>query len=854
TGTYGFALGASSPGNYSRVFDSSVLGAVIGNQYIFELSSSKANYISLFARINVFYNPIPTALNITYNSSRLTRSGVGNTITAIYSDEIALVVNLTSYLQGFNLTGAGVSILAVVNQQTIVGSYVMASHSYVITIRVNNTIYAMAAGFTHQILVVGDASGYKGDTFSLLVDVRPIPTNMSVTINGTNLVTFLATSIFLKNTLSINVYYERFYNGYEALSQIGGQATITFLNDISLTQVTITMTPVLLDNYFTYDLPLDLSMFLSGIKDFYITASLANYQTQQLKFSLNINKVNTTVSVLVNGMTQTQLGGETITLKDTIHFSVAFLETDTLAPVLGSTVEIRYGNDTNNAMVTVLLAYNASSGTYTTGTSGLVLDLKTFFAQLKIFTITAQRSSYEVRTTSFVVNIQKILVETRLVINNTVTTNLTLATNPRESFEFRVSLIDTFTGLPFLDLSQVTVSVTPQFTGVEVVMIAETIAGNYTGEFYVLLTAPTTPGAYMMLVKVNVTNPVLQQQYQFQVFKSEFSLVVLAPPEVPLWLVYALIAGIIALAVVFILYQVRFKYPPMIRKIMDLRRSVANARDASKLRPPKVLSREENIYNHYAGIINVYRFLATKDTRFATKAPGYAPTPEGAPELEWEIPPLEGAEMPTVAPKALKKAGMKGYVPTETIKPAAMPFVTPAAVTPPQAPVAKPMAVPVPTAAPAVKPVAPAVPGAKPAIAPPIAPPTPIAAPVAKPAPVVPTPPTKPVVKAPPSLQALPKPSVAPLKAVRPTTAPKPAAAPAAEGAAGETHENLYQQLVLLEQKRYKAERSLRDLEAKHAKGLISNEEFTSYQEKLAGGLEKIKTQIADIRRKLISF
>ena len=131
-------------------------------------------------------------------------------------------------------------------------------------------------------------------------------------------------------------------------------------------------------------------------------------------------------------------------------------------------------------------------------------------------------------------------------------------------------------------------------------------------------------------------------------------------------------------------------------------------------------------------------------------------------------------------------------------------------------------------------------------IAPVVAPPTRPMKPVT--ATTAPRPPVKPI-----GLAALPKPSVAPLKAYRaPSSVGKPAE-PAAEGA-GETHENLYQQLVLLEQKRYKAERSVRDLDAKHNKGLVNDAEYKNYMEKINAGLEKIKTQISDIRRKLISF
>ncbi|MBN2152425.1 MAG: hypothetical protein JW839_13315 [Candidatus Lokiarchaeota archaeon] len=831
TGSYSFPLApGGGTGNYTRLFDSGNLGSAIGNQYAFDLSANRTNFESVFKRINIFYNPIPTALNVSHGGVDLPRSGPSNTVNVVYCDTLVLAVNLASYLQGINLSGPGVSITAVVNQRTLVGVY--NGSAYVISVEVNNTLYAMNAGFTHQVLVVGDAQGYKSDSFSVLVNVLPIITNMSVFVNESYYTNILSATLFLKDQLAFKVYYERFYNGYQALSQFGAEVKLVFINDTTLAQTEIVLLPALLENYAAYDLVLDVNTFKAGLKDFYITASLANYETQQLKFSVNVNKINTTISVLVNGLGQDDIDTEHIQLGDRLDFSVRYFETGSLVPVQSASVLLRYTDDISQSLVSLPLTYNVSSGNFTTGAGGLVLDLSEFVAQLKIFTITAQLDSYEARTVSYLVNVQRIKINTLLATVNA--TNTTITVIPGAEVRLRINLYDSFSGLPFTDISSINVTVTPDFDLREIQMFPE--PGN-PGYFYVDITAPTTPNdpgrpAYKLVVRVTLAaNPVLLQQYEFEVLK-QFDLVVLPPIEGPnyLWLVYTLLIAVIVISLWFIAYQVRFKYPPMIRKIMDMRRAVARSKEASKIRPAKVMSREENIYNHFAKVINAFSFLQTRDTRYAAKTGGYAPTPDGETKLEWEITAIEAPEMPQVGAKGLKRA--KGYVAPEAVAPVsapAKPFTAPAA---PVTPAAAPSA-----------PLQPPAPGATPA------PVTKPLAPAAGPAPV-----TKPMVK-PPALAALPKPSVTPLKATRPGmpgVKPVPGAAPGA--AVGESHENLYQQLVLLEQKRYKAERSLRDLEAKHSKGLISDDEHRSYQEKISGGLDKIKQQIADIRRKLISF
>ena len=61
-------------------------------------------------------------------------------------------------------------------------------------------------------------------------------------------------------------------------------------------------------------------------------------------------------------------------------------------------------------------------------------------------------------------------------------------------------------------------------------------------------------------------------------------------------------------------------------------------------------------------------------------------------------------------------------------------------------------------------------------------------------------------------------------------------------------HEGLYAELVKLEQKKYKAQRSIRDLTAKKEKGILSADEYNQYKAKFDEALKKINESIADLR------
>ncbi len=1083
SGTYIIPLDpVGSTGNYTKTLDSSILGAA--PQYVFYLTAMKASHDSIFSRINIFLNPIPTALNVTHESVLLSEA---STIDVVYSDVIYLTVELLSYLQGnspLNGSNTTVVISAIVNQQNILATWNETISAYLIAIPTSVPLYGFTAGLTSQILVLGEADGYQSDTFSFLVNVEYIPTNIAVEINNTVLSTFLGTPVSLLDELVFSVYFNESY-GIDA-PLISASVELTFTNKTTGLPVTLNVPQVFFETYYSITMVLDVQTFGSGIREFYIKASRANYQTQQVSFSLNLNKINTTADTLVNGTTPANLGNLYVELGNTLFFSVGYDQVVSGTPVLGASVSVSFYNDVlmtvqninlaynggtgnyetslpltlasfrsslkaftvtaqlaeheirvvqltininkinttidtrvngttqanlgslyielgntllfsvgydafvagtpvlgasvslgffNDVLMTVQsinLAYNGMTGNYETSlpltlasfrsslksftitaqlaeheirtaqviininkinttivttvngttqdinnmtmpigsslllsvgylqtvssapvtaagvtisyyndvqniyqtqplvynagsqayTTMLNLSFNAFFASYKSFIITAQKDEHEIRTIRFNINIQKIIVETRLNMTGNVTGS-TFSYLVGSTFTFRVNLFNTFSNASFVDIAKVsTVLCYPEYfeDGGNLTMVAELDAlGNPTGTYAVTLTAPRVARTYRISVQIFLADPTIAEQFQFNMIQ-QFTLVVVAPPNpFPVEIVYLLFAVIIGLVAYFIAYQIRFKYPPMIRKIMDLRRTVARGKAADRIKPPKVLSREENIYTHYAKLINDYAFLQTKDTRYAAKAAGYAPTPDESISLDFEMPAIDGAFDIEAAPKKAKGyvAPPAGAVPgavapaPAVVKP--VPGLTslpkPAAV----APVPKPGGMPAPptpvlgTPTPAVQPVPeqPPVPGAQPIM-------KPVTTPVTRPLP-------KPAVKAPP-MAGLPKPAApgAPGAPVPPAAqprgiapAPKPAATPAAGGM---TQENLYQQLVLLEQKRYKAERSLRDLNAKHGRGMVQDSEYQAYQEKINATLDKIKDQITEIRRRLMSF
>ncbi|MFX0100876.1 MAG: hypothetical protein ACFFCS_14975 [Candidatus Hodarchaeota archaeon] len=695
SGTYQFPLVpvGGQPGNYTVNLDSSDLGAA--NQYVLSLSAFKDNYESTFAKINIFLNPIPTALNVSMYNPILINPA--DTIDVVYTDIVNLNISLISYLEGnsrLNASNTTVEIYTMLSGNRVDATWNSTVNSYSLSINTGNPIYGLDAGFPHGITIFGEASGYQSDSFNLVIDVDLIPTILLVEINQMNLTAAQDAPYYFNGIISFNVSYSRSYGYIQRLP--GATVNISYVNDTIIppvnNDITQTMTEIFLENTYQINITVSLLEFKpQKNKDFKIIATLANHEQQQLTVYLDIEKIDVIVKLETTGLDAGEVQ--------------------------------RY---------------------------------------------------------------------------------------PGETIDFRIQLFNNVTQAPFTDLDDVEIVL--KIRGDSYDMIPEQDMGVYTGYYHVRFYAPNVIDKYDLFVDITVNDYTISDQYLIPDTTFTLDVVERTGGIDPIW-IWILVMALVAVSVWFLLYQIRFKYPPLIRKIHDMRGAVARGKSGEKIKSPKVKNREENIYNHYAQVINEHSFLQTRDSKFAAKSSGYAPVPDDTISLEFELTSLDAGQEPVaVGPKKLKKmvtptAPTKAPVPT----PAARPAVKPSVVTPPK---------------PVTKAPSPAKPEVKKVTRPlPSAVSKPAAKPQPKPAAVKPLTISRPMVKTP---------SVAP---------GKPA-----------THESMYQQLVLLEQKRYKAERSLRDLNAKQAKGVITEDEYRQFFDKINSSLEKIKEEITDIRRKLISF
>jgi hypothetical protein len=753
-----------------------------GSTHTVIVSASYTNYTSAQFSFNLNLRSVPTQLFVRNGTTNAYLNNT-QTVRVYWGDTVTVLANFQDTSTGNNVSGSSpLNLRAIVLSTTITASFVGGtSNDWAITIN-TKAISGLNAGSTPQVVITGTLANYTDAVFSFNLQILAVPTQLDMPALYSNTL-----SVVWGENFSFNVtgYYDThndvFLNGsivsnYPAELMNGGYANKTWGYN-------------LLYNSTAIGVP--------GIYRITLTASLANYASASFTVTVQILDVPTNMTVYIDGKDASKYLAQP-TLKDVINVSISY-DLMNGEPILGALVKLLFTNNTNNAGLAYVLNY--SHGMYTMNIS---LNLNTFYAEPKFLTISAYKANYTNGEASPIVNVQKIPVTPLQIVKQLNQANITYTATgfdvsdlkPNSPVTFQLQLFDntTKTGIAY---NTTTIYAQVTCTELNIFSLNMTYIGNGTFQFEF-----TTPSQYGRTITFTVdTYQTANFSRQFNVqaeYSYRFTTEKNPSTGVPAWVFYLILAALMVLTTWFILYQVRFKYPPIIRKIMDLSRSIRRGKASNKIHAQNVPSREENIFSEYAKVLNDYSFLQTRARvigRMAKaekeKGKGYvAPTDTLAEEYSMGTEQHEvEIQFKTAVPPALPKEGPKkgkGY----------------------QAPAAQ-------ATEEETKPSeAPSVPAGKPEL---------------------------PVVK-PPSPAAMPKPAAK----MAPLGVPE-----TSEEVTGQ--EGLYGELVRLEQKKYKAQRSIRDLKAKKEKGILSDEEYNQYLEKFEEALNTINERIAAIRRKLVN-
>ncbi|MEX2682112.1 MAG: hypothetical protein Q6373_010960 [Candidatus Sigynarchaeota archaeon] len=763
---------------YELFINSSLLRG--GNTHTIIVTGNMQNYTGSEFRFNLIVLEVPTKLYVQNSTAYLNN---GDTSRVYYGDTLRLFATYQNIITGQNISSNGPTIRAVVFGVTIPATNI-GGGLWLIDIN-TSTIAGLLAGSTPQVIISASWINYSQAAFSFNLQVLDLPTELIVPAMFQNVTQYVWGQNF-----SLAVKYNDTHN------------------DVLINGTLVANYPAASSIFNGTDYILVFSTSSIGTPGIYritLTASKLNYAAASFTITVHILEVPTTMTVLFNG--QPFLA---ISLKEVVTITVNYSRATDGLPVQNALVTVTYTNDKTGTTLNRTLTF--AGGVYRTT---ITLDLNTFYAEPKFFIVQAYRANYTLGRAAPVLQIKPVVVvpHQNQTPENPVQSVITNV-DPQSTLRLDFQLFDTSTGIGIIDGIANTLIVNISSPTLKIYNKQMNYIGNGTWRYSIGI--PQGFGAtYTVTISVFFADPEVKRQFDIQ-NNYEYTIQTKAyqGSAIPEWVFYLILAALVVVVVYFVLYQVRFKYPPIIRKIHDLSRAVRQGKPAAKISVQKVASREEGIYNEFAKLLNEYSFLQTHSKSIAalakkTKQKGYVPP----------------AAKDTLA-KDFDLAVKEKVVEVKHVASAIFPKEGPKKITtgPPKAEYVEPE-----KPAPVIMPPKPAAPGVIPPGTPSI--------------PAVPAPGEAPGLAKPVSIAALPKPAAKPLPAK-----------PGALVSTGEGQEGLYGELVKMEQKKYKAQRSLRDLKAKKEKGILTDEEYEQYRVKFEEALDKINEKIGEIRRKLVNF
>ncbi|MBN2150937.1 MAG: hypothetical protein JW839_05815 [Candidatus Lokiarchaeota archaeon] len=807
--TYPVAASYIGGGRWSLFFDSLMLPASAGSTPQVIVQATYQNFTTASFSFNLAILEVPTTLTaFIYNTNQSLWQQIVSSAEVNWSDTFEIAVYYNSTLTGSSVK-VGFSEPTIkatfgIPSRTEPGTFPISDWGY---IAINSSL--LRGGNTHTIIVTGNMTNYTSAEFRFNLVVLEVPTRIYVQ-NGSEYITNGDTlQVYWSDMLRLNVTYQNLIDGLNITTSEATIRAVVFGTTINATSIG--------GGLWSIDINTSLIAGLNAgsTPQVLVSARLLNYSQADFSFNLQVLYLPTVLEVFINGYVGPDLNfTSSPSLLETLNFTARYLRLRDMAPIGNAdnltSVHVEFKNDTNPAGLQPRYTL-VWTGTHYTCEFPLEFDTFHFYDDIaKKFAVEATRPNYETGynlTSVYIKPITVVLLQNRIGDTSRNSTQ-NLPVEPGSRITFEVQLINNYTGAVFLEMmDRITVTAHSvdlfSSSGGSVPM---DYIGNGTFRCEILFPAANKVD-YTVRVRITIPEE-LRDHYQIPVDAYYSFYAEQKGQGFPEWLFWIIFIALIVVVTYFVLYQIRFKYPPIIRKIHDLSGAVRRGKAAAKIPVQRVTSREEGIYSEFAKLLNEYSFLQTHAKTMAAQAKkakqkGYvAPEAKDTLAKDFDLTVKEKiVEVKSVAPAIFPKEGPKKVV-----------------VGPPKAEYVEPE-----TPATAV-PTAPAGPG-MPSI------------------PKIPAPGEAPGLAAPVSVAALPKPAAKPLPA-------KPAVAPSG----GEGQEGLYGELVKLEQKKYKAQRSLRDLKAKKEKGILSDEEYEQYRVKFEEALEKINEKIGDIRRKLVNF
>lgn len=247
-----------------------------------------------------------------------------------------------------------------------------------------------------------------------------------------------------------------------------------------------------------------------------------------------------------------------------LNITVKYSDNQTKTYIPGGNIQLI--DDTYSDNLTENLAMNQ----YT-----LLLDTTVLKIGVNLFTIIAYANNFQVKTLSLRITLNKIAT-----VINTTSGESYFSILPSESILLSILLTDSDFGGTVTNAT-----VTYRWAYGQGTLLDPENDGTYEVE---LENIPT--GTYTITITASAGD-----DYSFETYEITLNVVSVTPPDFSL-LFIALAGALVVLVVGFTLYEVRFKYPPTVRKSRKIRKKIKKGKKTKPIED--IASREDLIKDH----------------------------------------------------------------------------------------------------------------------------------------------------------------------------------------------------------------------------------------------------------------
>ncbi len=402
---------------------------------------------------------------------------------------------------------------------------------------------------------------YETKSLQFLVEVVERETELLLFLNSVKKFDNYSIEVEYNENVNISLYYNDFI-------------TKTHLKDASLQLIGFGKLNQTKDYY---NITISGDELNKGINVLTILAQLENFQSKSIQFFIEVFDISTEIQLFLNSEEKTYDPILVLPIGTTLNITVRYLNNNTGSPINGSIIQLV--GEGISTVLTEFPNYNQHS---------LIFNSSNLNLGTKLFTIVGQATHYQTK-----------VINLRIIINRIATS---IKTESGESFinanagdNIRVKIILNNT----------------DFGGVIKNALVTYRLGNEQGQ----LTDDDNDGIYeVVLNNVPPGSSIISitafagDDYLFETYEIALRVVKITESDSTL-IIIGLFVGILSLGLAIVLYQTHFKYPPLMRKIRKLKKSITKGR---KVKPLLLQDREKLIDDNFQSTIQILELGETE--------------------------------------------------------------------------------------------------------------------------------------------------------------------------------------------------------------------------------------------------